>query len=542
MSRINWALLWVALSLITTLSTNILAAGGTPAVPISTAALPRGFATHSLHSDLRIASLQSNVVSIPSLRGVNYYPSLNGWYYMWTNWDATTVNNDFIRISSVLHANYVRIIVPADRNFGYPIPRASMLNELSQIITLANNHGLKVDLTLFDLFSNYTDTTGSKQWLSAVLFPYQNDPRIAFIDVQNELDNQNATAVAWAKTMIPYTHSLGGNIPVTVSVSGGIPNLTLQVSKGVPVDFYKLHYYMDASVSYSLFQQALSIVGTSKPLLIGEVGYSTMTTNTFLGDLSRTQASQEAEQDQYIRTVEYAARQLGLPFASPWNYTDFANNANVLTGYLGTNEQYYGLYRTDGTLKPAGATIGSIFSGNLIDVSFNNSFENCDTVNLPTLWRVYQKASLSFTGTFACDSAIVHTGSKSVRISNSRASRLGEPGFYLNPTQYIVANQSYTAMVWAKGANVTGNPHVSLSWFDINHRYLGKDISADLPKGNTNWTQLSVTATAPINAVSVEVHLEVAGTNTGVVWYDDVTFQLANKVPSYLLPKSSRKL
>ena len=534
MRKFSWALLWIALSLITTLNTNIVAVGRTSTLPISTATLRSNFFSHSGLYNPHTLSLQSNVATISSLHGVNYYPSLNGWYYMWTNWNASTIDNDLAKISSTLHANYVRIIVPADRNFGYPTPRTTTLNELSQVIALANNHGLKVDLTLFDLFSNYTDFTGSQQWVNAVLKPYSNDPRIAFIDLQNELDNQNPVAVTWAKTMIPYTHSVAGNIPITVSVSGGIPNLTLQVSKGVPVDFYEFHYYMDASIAYAIFQQALGVVGASKPLLIGETGYSTMTTNTFLGDLSHTQASQEAEQDQYIRTVEYAARQLGLPFASPWNYSDFANNANVLNGYLGTAQQYFGLYRADNTLKPAALTIGSIFSGNPIDVSFNNSFENCDTVNLPTLWRIYQKVDQGFKGTFACDSSVTHTGAKSVKISNSRSSSLGEPGFYLNPTQYIVANQSYTAKVWMKGTNVTGNARISFSWFDINHVYLGKNSSVDLSKGNTNWTQLSVTATPPTNAVSVEIHIEVEGTNTGTVWFDDVSFQ---SILAHLLPQ-----
>jgi hypothetical protein len=311
------------------------------------------FEKKSMHGGETISSLpsfQARVARIASLRCMNYYPSMNGWYYMWMNWDPATTAHDFAKIASSLHANCVRIIVPADKHFGYPTPSSKMLNELSQAITLANKQGLQVDLTLFDAFSSYSDLLGSKQWAAAVVSSYRNDARIAYIDLHNELDNTNSSAITWAKTMLAYLHELAGDIPLTVSVTHGISNLARQVSNQVPVDFYNFHFYSDPAQAYSIFQQALRTVGTAKPLLIGETGYSTLTT------------AEEAKQDRYIRTVEYAARQSGLPFASPWIYSDFADQAHVPSGVLGTTEQYYGLYRADGTLKPAGATIASLFN------------------------------------------------------------------------------------------------------------------------------------------------------------------------------------
>ncbi len=527
MKRWSWMIVLMVLNLGVAFNLNlpVLAQSKTPTLTVSTVAAPARLGPHSVYANSAAPGLWRNVAAISALRGVNYYPSANGWYYMWTNWNAVTVNHDFAKISSVLHANYVRIIVPADTNFGYPTPYATALNELAQVITLAHNHNLKVDLTLFDLFSNYSDLAGSKQWLTAVLYPYWNNPGIAFIDLQNELDNANPAAVSWARTMLPYARALSGNIPLTISVSNSMPSLAAQVSQQVPVDFYEFHFYLNPALAYATFQQALRIIGTAKPLLIGETGYSTITTNTFSADVSQTQISQEAEQDQYIRTVEYAARQAGLPLASPWNYSDFADNANVLPGYLGTDQQYFGLYRADATLKPAALTTGRIFHGTAIGLAFNNGFENCDTLNVPTLWRVYQSTTQGFSGTFACDSAISHAGSRSVSISNSTTSSSGAPGFYLSPIQYIVAHQSYTATVWARGTDITGNPHISFSWYDKNQVYLGKSASSDLAQGTSNWTRLSVTATSPANAVSVEIHLEVTGTNPGTAWFDDVTFK-----------------
>ena len=62
------------------------------------------------------------MANLASLKGVNYYPALNGWYYMWTHWNAATLDRDFGTIATELHANLVRLIIPADTYFGYPTP------------------------------------------------------------------------------------------------------------------------------------------------------------------------------------------------------------------------------------------------------------------------------------------------------------------------------------------------------------------------------------------------------------------------------------
>jgi hypothetical protein len=41
--------------------------------------------------------------------------------------------------------------------------------------------------------------------------------------------------------------------------------------------------------------------------------------------------------------------------------------------------------------------------------------------------------------------------------------------------------------------------------------------------GTTDWSQLAVTARAPDNAASVQLHL-VSADNSGTAWFDDVTF------------------
>jgi hypothetical protein len=465
-----------------------------------------------------------DALRLSQLRGVNYYPSHNGWYYMWTDWDAGSVNRDFGAMATRLHANLVRLIVPADSHFGYPRPRAVMLARLAQAIALAHRHGLCVNLTLFDDFTAYGDTTGSKRWASAVTAGYANDRRIAFIDLQNELDNTDPRQVVWARAMVPYVRSIAGNIPLTVSVASDLRQLKQQVARHIPVDFYDFHMYQDPALAYATFRQARRIVGAGKPLIIGESGYSTLPANSFLAGVSRTRASQEAAQDQYLRTVEYAAQQLHLPLAMPWIYSDFTSDAHVPPGYLGSVQQFYGLLRPDGTVKPAGKSVASIFAGKPVNVSFNNGFEQCDNAGLPTNWRQWQDRAAGFYGVFACDAATTHTGKYAARITASASNSRGTPALYLSPVQNIAPGHRYVVTVWAKKAGTSARAQIALSWFTATHRYIKSDVSAPLADTATGWTQLRVRAPAPAKAMAVEIHLQAGGQNTGAVWFDDVTF------------------
>ena len=86
-----------------------------------------------------------------------------------------------------LNANVVRVVLPA--NFiGYPVPEERYQERLREFVGIAARNGLHVQLTLFDWWGAYRDIEGSKQWARAVLEPYVGDPRIAFVELRNEID------------------------------------------------------------------------------------------------------------------------------------------------------------------------------------------------------------------------------------------------------------------------------------------------------------------------------------------------------------------
>lgn len=145
---------------------------------------------------------------------------------MWTYWHPEIINNDFASIASSLHANTVRIILQASV-IGYPAPSTVMLEHLNDIVTMAAAHNMRVQLTLFDMWSNFEDVAGSKQWAQAVLAPYAHDKRIAFVELKNEIVPTNATVMAWAQVMLPFVQSISGGIPVTPILSFYSPPLFL---------------------------------------------------------------------------------------------------------------------------------------------------------------------------------------------------------------------------------------------------------------------------------------------------------------------------
>jgi hypothetical protein len=462
---------------------------------------------------------------LAGLKVMNYYPAAHAQTNMWTSWDPLTMDADFDRIAS-LHANTVRVVLFPE-TFGYPDPSPVMVDRLAQVFALAAKHGLRLKLTLFGLWSDFSDVAGSKHWVQSILAPYRDSPQIAYIDLYNELDLANTLApnwnanLIWARNLVPFVRNLMGSIPITISLSNTVPTRGLQQLKDarIPIDFYEVHYYGAPELAYQAFADDLRAVGGA-PLFIGETGYPTQPASGPDPD-SHTQDWFTEYQDQYLRTVQYAASKLGLPDIAPWTLYDYSPQAFQGTGVSAPNQASYtyGIYWSDGIAKPAASAVAEIFGGMAPDLSFNNGFENSDGSGLPANWSIWQPGS----ATFALDTTVSHSGTASARISNSGSGVSGEPGFYVAPVKPIQAGQTYSAGVWAEGVRASGTNRLELSWFDANNDFLYSQFSASLDSGTTGWTWLSVSGIAPANAAYVQIHL-VSADNSGTVWFDDVTF------------------
>jgi hypothetical protein len=295
---------------------------------------------------------------VQDLKEVNYYPAGGAWTYMWSRFDPTAIDRDFARIRA-LGANTVRIIIQPVV-FGFPTVHPVMANRLSEVIGLAAKHSLRVHLTLFDWWSRYTDIGGSKQWVSSLLSRYRHDPRIAVVELQNEVNPQNPEAVTWVARMLPYLSTVMPGTLRTVSTGSVPPQLFAMFThelKSSPPDFWDYHYYGPAGDAHPLLSR-IKELAAPRPLFVGEMGYSTDGT-------SGGQAAQEQAQAAYYRAVFTAAAALQLPAPAPWILNDFFPGAiPPQSPAVDNRAQYgYGLFQLNGTPKPAAAVVSRAFSG-----------------------------------------------------------------------------------------------------------------------------------------------------------------------------------
>ena len=322
-------------------------------------ALPR-HASHSSAGQLpalpkSLAVLESRV---GDLKEVNYYPAAGGHTYMWSRFNPTVIGRDFARIRA-LGANTVRIFVQPSV-FGFPTVHPVMADRLSEVIGLAAKHSLRVHLTLFDWWHQFTDIDGSKKWVSSLLSRYRDDPRITVAELHNEINPRDHEAVAWTTAMLPYLSTLLPATLRTVSI-GNVPvevfALFTHELKSSPPDFWDYHYYGPPGQAYSRLSM-IKALAAPRPLFIGETGYSTERTP---GD----QAAQDQAQAAYYRAVFTAAAVLGLPTPAPWILNDFSPGA-IPPKSRAANlpaEYGYGLFQLNGTPKPAAAVVRRAFTG-----------------------------------------------------------------------------------------------------------------------------------------------------------------------------------
>jgi hypothetical protein len=470
----------------------------------STTAAPLRQATASSAGPAIAPTLAERLAAVQTAKQVNYYPSATGWTRMWTAFNATTIDADLAKAQS-LGANSVRaVIFPSV--FGYPTPKAQYTGELARFVTLAAAHNMTVKLTLFDWWDGYTDVTGSSTWATAILTPYRNDNRIISIDLQNELDPADTAAIAWAGQLIPAVRAAVPAIPVTIPVSGtagaaGLAKLKKALAR-TPLDYYDFHFYGNSAQALSDIRQARAKVAPT-PMVIGETGTNTLQYS-------------EGEQAAYLARVFQAAQTAGVRSVAPWTLTDFATGAIPASGVAQKPAQYrYGLYRTDGTAKPAAAVVRAAWTGapypaTLMDPGFENAAGQ-------TPWRVY----LPELGLATKTQAVARTGKWSGTLRNTGKSASGSPSYRVEPITPVQPGQKWHAEVWARGNAATGTTQIALSWFDANSVWLGGTSSAALPRGTTGWTKLTADAAAPSGAARLQVHLK-SGADTGTVWFDDV--------------------
>jgi hypothetical protein len=461
-----------------------------------------------------------------SLRVVSYYPADAGWTRMWEPWRPARLAADLRRLRS-LNANTVRVVV-SPPFFGYPVPARRYTDRLRELVAIAAREGLHVQLTLFDWWGQYGDLAGSKRWAAALLGRYVDDPRIAFVELRNELDATDAAAVAWARELVPWLRTLlRGRTPVTLSVGwrnalGDLRALRAGLQTEARPDFFTAHYFTGGGEAAGDVFRRLRKAAAPAPLWIGELGYPTSKTVSGYPGIPLTSSAQEAAQAHYFRLCFAAARRLGLPAPGVWILDDFAPGAIPPSDVSPHEPEYaFGLFRSDGSAKPAAETIRRLFGGGA-DAGFNGGFEQAvlaeDGSALPGGWAVgLDRLEV------VRDAAVARTGAASTRIS-SRAGVAGSALLTLAPTDGAPRRGRRADLTgWIRSNEGTGRLRLSIGWFDGGYRRVGGSRShLPMPIGR-RWTRLSVSSRPPAGAAFARIAVE-AWSFQGTAWVDDVSF------------------
>jgi hypothetical protein len=306
---------------------------------------------------IQVAGAQLTRLGQPVLlKGANYYPQWRPWSDMWSQWDAPQIKRELRQAREDLGINAVRVLVPYN-NIGKPNEGSKiapeLLMRLRELVQIAGSLDMRVLITLFD-FSHDFPAAGSsvdvrhRAYLSELIPQFADDERIFAWDIHNEPDHYEIwrdgnpqKVLSWLGRMADLVHALAPKQLVTVGM-GQHSNLWLPGPDGRRVidysDVVSMHSYDAGAISRELDEVRAH---TAKPILVEEFGWPT--------GPACVENYSEATQAGLYQTVLSAAkdRAAGL-FA--WSLRDFDSQPTVRWD---SREEHFGLYRADGSLKPA---------------------------------------------------------------------------------------------------------------------------------------------------------------------------------------------
>lgn len=296
------------------------------------------------------------------LKGFNYYPRDTDFAFFWEQWDGNAVQNDMAKMAA-MNTNVVRVLIPYGGDFDWNNSNTGVVNpahldQLRQFVQIAGKFNLRVIITLFDFYGNYPAAGWDEEksnftYLDAIVNAFANDDRVLAWDIHNEPENyvpdfttHPDKVLNWLSRMHDRIRADDPNHLITVG-AGSYSDLWVTGSGGFNIislsDFVSLH-------SYNALDFGNEVVHirehTSKPILLEETGWPTGPTTA--GNPGFT----EAQQLTVYTDATKVAHDLNLAGLVAWDYSD-----HVPQGWVGYNDpvDYYGLMRTNGTLKPAAA-------------------------------------------------------------------------------------------------------------------------------------------------------------------------------------------
>ncbi|WP_417558683.1 glycoside hydrolase family 2 TIM barrel-domain containing protein [Mesoflavibacter zeaxanthinifaciens] len=294
------------------------------------------------------AAPKSASVSPLSIKGINYYPQANPWNMFGDSFSKDTISKDF-KIIKDAGLNSVRIFVQYD-DFGKANVNPEKLNKLQQTLDAAEENKLKVVVTLFDFYGDYSvlNWTLNQRHAETIVNAIKNHNALLAWDIKNEpnLDFESRgkdNVIAWLDSMIDLVKSVDSIHPVTIGWSNTKSATILKDD----VDIVSFHYYEDLDNLDTEIKTLKS--KTDKPLVLQEFGLS-----SYSGFWNPFGASEE-DQANYHKKAQSIIAKNNLQFMS-WTLYDFDKIPKEVVGrlpWLKNTQKQFGFINNKNIKKPS---------------------------------------------------------------------------------------------------------------------------------------------------------------------------------------------
>ena len=293
--------------------------------------------------------VEANKINTDSLtlKGINYYPKATPWDMFGGAFSKDTISNDF-KIIKAAGLNSVRLFVQYD-DFGKAEVNPLKLEKLKQTLDAAEENNLKVVLTLFDFYGDYSvmNWTLNQHHAKKIVSTFKDHNAIIAWDIKNEpnldFDSRGEDlVVSWLDNMIDAVKSVDSIHPVTIGWSN-TQSATILKDK---VDFVSFHYYEDLSALDTAIKTMRKDI-PNKKLVLQEFGISSYS------GFWKPFGSSEEDQANYHKKIQEIIASNNLQFMS-WTLYDFVDVPKAVVGsrpWRRNTQKHFGFIDKNGAKK-----------------------------------------------------------------------------------------------------------------------------------------------------------------------------------------------
>ncbi len=283
--------------------------------------------------------------------GLNYYPASASWRSFWTEFPIADIQKD-IETAKRLNVNAMRIFLTHDY-FAPPETRTEALKKLNTFLNLCEDNNIQVLITLFDLRPDYSVSNWAADiaHLDSVLSAVSEHQAILGIDLKNQPDLDFAVwgeglVEGWLTVMARHIQTHYSDLPVTAGWSKAQNATRLHTV----FDVVTYHEYQNPK-HFKIRLDNVKAAIDDKPVMITELG-STIWHPPFIA-----KRNESAQANRLKTQLNQAGKSNGI---FVWTLHDFDHVGRDVVGPLPwrqAQQRHFGLYRSDGTPRPAGAVL-----------------------------------------------------------------------------------------------------------------------------------------------------------------------------------------